>query len=248
MKAIIIDDEKRARGVLAHLLKDHCPEVQVVAEAENAKEGLSCIQTYKPELVFLDIQMPGESGIVMLRKLDKIDFNLIFVTSYDNYAIEALRMSALDYLLKPVNTSDLKTAVSKAAKKNVFTNSAGLLKIVNAYEESAPEKFISAHHSGAVYMVKLSEIEFMESQGNYSLIVTGKNKFTVTKTLAELEQATSENLSFLRIHKSFVINLDHMVSYEKYEPYTVTMKSGKEIGISRRKKTEVLGILKNRIG
>ncbi|MEW6470353.1 MAG: LytTR family DNA-binding domain-containing protein [Bacteroidota bacterium] len=247
MKAVIIDDEKGAREVLSILLQKHCPDVKVIGEAESSAQGLELLQFTRPDLLFIDIQMPEESGIAMLRKMGKFDFDVIFVTSYHEYAIEALRLHALDYLLKPVNVEDLRSAVERARQRrmNGLAYHTAIINIINTFEKEPGQMHIPAHQNGAVHLVKLNDIEYVLAQSNYIDLITDKNRFTVSKTLAEFEEMVKENASFIRIDKSCLLNVSRIALYYKSQPCIIQMKSGKEFEVSRRKRVAVLALLKS---
>ena len=247
MKAVIIDDERKSREILSILLAKHCPDVRIVGDADNAADGLELLQSEKPDVAFIDIQMPGESGIEMLKKIGIIDFDIVFVTGHNQFAIEALRLNALDYLLKPINIEELKSAVHKAKKRRDtgLSIKANILNVINSFEDVYEEKHITAHQGEAVHMVKLNDIEYVEAKSNYIDLIVGKNIYKVSKTLAEFEKLIQGVANFVRIDKSNLLNISKIEMYYKTEPCKIKIKSGREFEVSRRKKAEVLNILNN---
>lgn len=232
IKAVIIDDERLARNELKKLLADF-PEIEVVAEAANANEGREKIESMDPELIFLDIQMPGKTGFDMLAEMDKAP-NVIFTTAYDEYALKAFEVNALDYLLKPIEPKRLADALNK----------------FNAAEEKETEggepvnfnKSILGEHDQVFvkdgercWFVKLTDIRLFESVGNYAKVYFGPNKPLILKSLNALEERLDEKI-FFRANRKHIINLRLI---DKVEPYfngglLIELKGGEKIEVSRR--------------
>ena len=234
MKAIIIDDERLARTELRKLLQEF-PEIEIVDEASNAEEGIHKIENHNPDLVFLDIQMPGKTGFDMLSELDHAP-NVIFTTAYDEYALKAFEVNALDYLLKPVEPRRLADAVEKLRK----TNSAGPTER-NGHHPVQPTSILSEADQVFVkdgercWFVKLSEVRLFESVGNYAKVFFGSNKPLILKSLNALEERLDEKV-FFRANRKHIVNL-RMI--EKIEPYfngglLLELKGGEKIEVSRR--------------
>ena len=232
MKAIIIDDERLARNELKKMLTEF-PEVEVVAEAANADEGMEKIESFAPDLVFLDIQMPGKTGFDMLAELDKAP-NVIFTTAYDEFALKAFEVNALDYLLKPVETKRLADAIQK----------------YHSFEEREDQPSQPANYNRSVlnemdqvfvkdgercWFVKLTDIRLFESVGNYAKVYFGANKPLILKSLNALEERLDEKI-FFRANRKHIVNLRLI---EKIEPYfngglLLELKGGEKIEVSRR--------------
>ncbi|MFM2361393.1 MAG: hypothetical protein RLZZ316_295 [Bacteroidota bacterium] len=232
IKAIIIDDERLARNELKKLLMDF-PEIEVIAEAANANEGLEKIETINPDLVFLDIQMPGKTGFDMLAELDKAP-HVIFTTAYDEYALRAFEVNALDYLLKPVEPKRLADAVQKLQlqeeKEQIST---GVINVNRELLKEDDQVFVK--DGERCWFVKLSEIRLFESVGNYAKVFFGPNKPLILKSLNALEERLDEKL-FFRANRKHIVNL-RMI--EKIEPYfngglLLELKGGEKIEVSRR--------------
>ena len=247
INALIIDDEVSSRNVLKQLLLKFCPEITICGESDNADKAYLLIQEKKPQLVFLDIHMPSGNGFTLLRKFDKIDFEVVFVTSFDHFAIEAIKFNALDYLLKPVEVNDLKAAVSKAEQRILEKHSSAPL-IVNLLAnltDENKEKKIPLHTANSVRFVELNEILFFEADGNYTHIETQSGeKFISSKNLKEFESMLEGIKQFIRVNKSAIVNSTRIASYSKTEPYLLSISSDKEFEISRRKRIEVLDRLR----
>lgn len=234
MKAIIIDDERLARTELRKLLQDF-PEIEIVDEASNADEGIQKIESHNPELIFLDIQMPGKTGFDMLSELDHAP-QVIFTTAYDEYALKAFEVNALDYLLKPVEPRRLADAVEKLKR---VSYSSSPEKTNNQHNE--PTSILSENDQVFVkdgercWFVRLSEVRLFESVGNYAKVFFGNNKPLILKSLNALEERLDDKV-FFRANRKHIVNL-RMI--EKIEPYfngglLLDLKGGEKIEVSRR--------------
>jgi len=243
LKAIIVDDEPDSRSVLRKLLKQFCPEVRVCAEAGHPESAYEMAVRYQPHIVFLDIQMPGGNGFALLKRFIEVPFEVIFVTSYDQYALEAIRFSALDYLLKPIEYEYLQQSVKKVREK-WLRREPHQLQIVNFIahlEDGAVEKKVAVHNNDTVKLLPLAEITHLQGERNYTVLYTIKgDKFTSSKNLGEFEDMLRNYPQFLRIHKSYIANLNHVTGYSKGEPCILTIAELWDFEISRRKKQEVL--------
>jgi len=232
IRAIIIDDERLARNELRKLLIDF-PEIEVVAEGANANEGLEKIETINPDLVFLDIQMPGKTGFDMLAELDKAP-HVIFTTAYDEYALKAFEVNALDYLLKPVEPRRLADAIQKLhiqeEKEQTFNGDVAINR-----EMLHEDDQVFVKDGERCWFVKLSEIRLFESVGNYAKVFFGPNKPLILKSLNALEERLDEK-TFFRANRKHIVNLRLI---DKIEPYfngglLLEMKGGEKIEVSRR--------------
>jgi two-component system LytT family response regulator len=231
-KAIIIDDERLARNELKKLLQDY-PEVEVIAEAANANEGLQKVEELQPDLIFLDIQMPGKTGFDMLTELDKAP-HVIFTTAYDEYALRAFEVNALDYLLKPVEPKRLADALQKLEhaeeKESVISETPA---VNRGTLGEADQVFVK--DGERCWFVKLGDIRLFESVGNYAKVFFGPNKPLILKSLNALEERLDEKV-FFRANRKHIVNL-RMI--EKVEPYfngglLLEIKGGEKIEVSRR--------------
>ena len=228
LKVLLIDDERLARSELKRLLNDH-PDVEIIGEATNANEGLEKIESLNPDLVFLDIQMPGKSGFDMLVELEKAP-HVIFVTAFDEYALKAFEVNALDYLMKPVDPKRLSDALVKVrqedeAERLSYTNRGMLTENDQVFVKDGER----------CWFVKLSEVRLFESVGNYAKVFFGTNKPLILKSLNALEERLDEK-TFFRANRKHIINL-RMI--EKIEPYfngglLLDLIGGEKIEVSRR--------------
>jgi two-component system LytT family response regulator len=231
MKAIIIDDERLARAELRKLLQDY-PEVEVVDEAANAEEGLAKIESLQPDLIFLDIQMPGKTGFDMLSQLEKSP-QVIFTTAYDEFALKAFEVNALDYLLKPIEPKRLADAVQKLNATEIKDLRGETTGTNNSLLSENDQVFVK--DGERCWFVKLSEIRLFESVGNYAKVFFGVNKPLILKSLNALEERLDEK-TFFRANRKHIVNL-RMI--EKIEPYfngglLLELKGGEKIEVSRR--------------
>ncbi len=239
MKVIIIDDEPNAREKLTYLIALFCPELQIEAVCKNAMEGIEAIKRVDPELVFLDIDMPMMNGFDMLRALGKVNFEVIFTTAYDQYAIKAIKYSALDYLLKPIDGEQLTDAMEKVNQKRSTLPRIQSLIENTKYPENSFKQLTIPTMEGFLF-VKPDEIIRMEADGRYTMIfLENKEKILASKNLGEFEEIISE-AHFLRIHHSHIVNLSHIRKYIRGDGGKVVMSDQSVIDVSRRKKDEVL--------
>ena len=231
MRAIIIDDERLARTELRKLLQDY-PEVEVVDEAANADEGINKIDTLQPDLVFLDIQMPGKTGFDMLAELERAP-HVIFTTAYDEYALKAFEVNALDYLLKPIEPKRLADAMQKLHVAETKENHVVPENFNQSILTEADQVFVK--DGERCWFVKLSDIRLFESVGNYAKVFFASNKPLILKSLNALEERLDQK-TFFRANRKHIVNL-RMI--EKIEPYfngglLLELKGGEKIEVSRR--------------
>lgn len=247
IRALIVDDEPHSREVLKKLITIYCPEIIIAGEADSVETALLHIAGELPDLVFLDVQMPAASGFELLKKFDPVPFDVIFVTCFDEYAINAIKFSALDYLLKPVEIELLKSAAEKARRNHDERTRNNMLvaNLLQSVDPGIAEKKIAVHDKDLVRLIRVSDIVYIEGAVNYSTIHTiGGNKFTLPKTLKEFEDYSTFTDQFVRIHKSVIINTHHVEHYSKGSPFIIQMTNGSCFEASRRKKAEVLERLK----
>jgi two-component system, LytTR family, response regulator len=243
LKAIIIDDERSSRNALRQKLGNHCPEINIIAECENGEEGIKSIEEKKPDIIFLDVEMPRMNGFTMLQQLQQrnpmaIGFEIIFTTAYDHYAIKAIKYSALDYLVKPVEVADLKLAVEKAAAKRKNSNSNPALEMLlqNLMNKEKEQHHIAIPCMDGLQFVETGNIIYLEAESNYSIFhLAGNKKITVAKTLKDFEELLPSSI-FFRIHHSYIININCIEKYSKGEGGQVLMKNGVTLDVARRKK------------
>jgi len=242
MRAVIVDDEPDARDALRLALERYCPEIEIIASSENPEDGLEQIKKQKPDLLFLDVDMPGMSGFDVLNQLTESNMNVIFVTAHDKYAIKAIRFSALDYLLKPVDAEDLQRAVKRAVEKRNHGENKIKVKSFLDNVRSQQERLgkLSVPTMEGLLFLDIHEIVYCKADDNYTeIILNNKEKIVVSKTLKDVEEML-EGYSFFRIHQSYLINLKFMQRYVKGDGGYVVMKDGASLDVSRRKKEEFL--------
>ncbi len=239
--AMIIDDEAKGRLALREKILAYCPLVQVQAEASNGHEALLLIQQHKPQLIFLDIEMPRMNGFEMLNELSEKNFHIIFTTAYDQYAIKAIKYAAFDYLLKPIDIEELKAAVSKidAAESNQTKNQVELLQQNLQHPKKQLNKLAIATLDGLQFY-DINDIVHLEANSNYTIIYfTNKTKVTASRTLKEFEELLPADI-FFRTHHSYLINLNYIKRYIKGDGGQIEMQNGTYVDVSRRKKEEFL--------
>jgi len=242
MKAVIIDDEQHGITTLTWSLQQYCKEVEVIGFAHNGEDGYNLIQQMVPDLVFLDIEMPILSGIDMLIKFNDIPFKVIFTTAYDKYAIKAIKLNALDFLLKPIDKDELIFAIAKAQKEMNVVSKVQLQNLHDIHKTKVVDK-IALSLSNGLHFINISEIIRVEADGNYSKFhLLDNRKLLLSKTLGDAEEILSEDPNFYRIHKSHLINLKHVTRYIRGEGGEIVMSDGASIAISRSKKEEFLDL------
>lgn len=242
LSAIIIDDETSSRNALRKKISNHCPGVTIIAECENGEEGIENIETKKPDIIFLDVEMPRINGFTMLQQLKNKNFEVIFVTAYDHYAIKAIRFSALDYLIKPVEIDDLKNAVSRAIeKRNVVKSNAQIeLLLENIAHEKVKFRRIAIPTTQGLQFIKIDDIIYLEASVNYTKFHLCNNiQYIVSKTLKDFEDILPFDV-FIRIHNSYIISKNYVEKYIRGEGGQVVLSNGSVLDISKRKKAEFL--------
>jgi two-component system LytT family response regulator len=237
---IIVDDEPYCCEMLSLLLEKHCPEVNVVGTCATGMQAIDEIQKRKPKLVFLDIEMPDMSGFDVLQKLPEINFQIIFATSYDQYAIKAIKFSALDYLLKPIDEEELKEAVKRTIQNLLPSLSQQLEILLQKIRPTLVNSKIALPTTEGLQMVPMDTIISCSSDSNYTIFsLKGKQKIVVSRTLKEIEELLDE-YSFIRVHHSYLVNLDEVKKYIRGEGGYLLMSDGSSIDVSRSKKEFLL--------
>jgi two-component system LytT family response regulator len=248
IRAIVVDDEPYASAALQTLLKKHCPEVVVEAACNSALEAEHVITDLKPQLVFLDIEMPHRNGFELLEHFMPAGFQVIFTTSYDQYAIKAIRFSALDYLLKPIDPQELKAAIAKVSKRNpneLLTQQLQLL-MQTIREPAATGNRIALPTLEGLQMVTTDTILYCIASSNYTtFVMKDKKKLVISRTLKEIEEMLEDH-GFLRIHHSHLVNINAIEKYIRGEGGTVLMNDGTELDVSRSRKETLLKTLQLR--
>jgi two-component system, LytTR family, response regulator len=241
LKAIIIDDEPDCVKLLSLQLKMYCPNVAVVAECTDSENALIQVKELNPDIVFLDIEMPVMNGFQLLEKLGHIHFSLVFVTAYDQFAVKAFRFSALDYLLKPIDGKDLKAAVQKAEQRHwPEKQQLSLLKQhLHNNEKNLPDKIALPYQNGVTF-TEIKNIIYCESENNYSrFCTTDGNQHMVAKTLGDIQEVLEER-NFLRVHRQYLVNLDHIKKYVRGEGNYLILTNGSNIPVARNQKERLI--------
>jgi len=245
IRAIIVDDEEGARESLADILNKYVPEVNVVAKAYSIASAYTKIEKHQPDMVFLDIEMHFGTGFDLLEKLDAIHFDIVFVTAYDQYAIKAIKFSALDYLLKPVDIDDVKAVVKKHLEKTQSISRENHEVLKGNLDKSNPNKRLAISDNSGMTFVNLEEIVYCESDGNYTVIhIKDKPKLVASKTLGEYEKLLAED-GFFRMHRSYLVNLEHVDRIDRSGNGKAVLSTSESLDISRRKKAAFLSMFEN---
>jgi two-component system, LytTR family, response regulator len=242
LRAILIDDEANSLSALQQKLIEHCPQVEIIGTYTKPAECIQAVNTLKPDIVFLDIEMPGINGFKLLQEVSYKNFEPVFVTAYDHYAIKAIRFSALDYLIKPVDIDELKWSVERAAQKKNNSSSNERLDLLLDHLSNPKKDFkrIVIPSQDSLRFIRVDEIVYLEANINYTHIFMSDNhKYVVSRTIKEFEDLLPDS-TFIRIHNSYIINKDYLEKYERGEGGQVIMSNGVRLDVSKRKKADFL--------
>lgn len=245
IRAIIIEDEPNSRETLTLMLNRHKSDVEIIATCSNPTDGIDSIAQHQPDLVFLDIQMPKMNGFEMLKKISHINFEVIFTTAYDQYAINAIRTSALDYLLKPVDDEDLTAAIEKCKERMIEKKTKYQFENLfnNLSNKNPLDKTIALSATDGISFVKMSDILRVEANGRYAKFhLLNKETIVVSKTLGDFEEILTSN-HFFRIHDSSIINLNHVKKYIRGDGGIVVLSDNTELDVARRRKEEFIKLI-----
>ena len=237
IKAILVDDEESARDVLENLLLRFCPEIELLDKCNNVLQAVESIKLNKPNLVFLDIEMPNYAGYEIIDFFTEIDFDIIFVTAYDQYAIKAFEVSAIDYLLKPIEIDRLKESVARV--KGKFNRQQNKERVEHLKETLHSESIQSVlvSKNGNQYVINLEDIIAIEAQESYSCIYTKDERYIMSKNLKHFERLLSDQKSFIRSHKSWIVNINYLKFYSKNE-LSIQLETDILAKLSKYKKAE----------
>ncbi|WP_298901472.1 LytTR family DNA-binding domain-containing protein [uncultured Psychroserpens sp.] len=240
IKAVIVDDEPKAIQGLSWELTNFSEDIEIIETFSNPEEAIGYLNNNTPDCLFLDIQMPTMDGFQFLEKLSNKDFAVVITTAYDEYAIKALKHEAIDYLLKPIDSDDLEDTIQKIKKFNSrLVNSSKIEDVLLSFNERFDKKKITINTDGKLIFLDIDDILYVESDGNYSTIVTTKQQnIVITKKLKEVNAILPDHY-FFRIHNSFIINLNKIKEFIKNEGYVV-MESNHKIPVARQRKSDFL--------
>lgn len=249
IRTVIIEDEKKSTEVLTRLLQKNCPDIIVLGKAETVKQAINLISELKPELLFLDILLPDGNGFDVLERITNPRFDVIFITASDQFAVKAIKYSAMDYLLKPIDSEELINAVRKVVYKNKFRvlganekNLRTLLENVRQNENQYSKITLPAGHTYEIVLIK--DIIRCEANDNYTFVfLTEGRKFLVSGTLKHYEDLLPEK-DFIRVHHSHLINMNHLARFLKEDGGYAVMSDGSKVEVSRRKREHFLGKFK----
>lgn len=245
IRALIVDDEYKARDLLKYYIETHVPQISELRQAESVEEAIGILTDYKPDVVFLDIEMPHRNGFDFLKSLPKIEFDVIFTTAYNQYAIQAIRFSALDYLLKPVDPGELKAAIARyfenrresPANSDLYRNL-----VDNMGVRDVRDLRIAVPSSEGVQFFMIDDILCLHAEGSYTeIVLKGRKPFVASKILKHFEDML-ESAQFIRTHKSHLVNQTHIKGMTADRDHVV-LSDGSRVEISRRKKEEVMQLL-----
>jgi two-component system LytT family response regulator len=242
IKAVLIDDERHCIDTLSIIIGKHCPEIKIIATFQSAADAIAAVHDIKPDVLFLDVEMPSMNGFEMLERIGPVSFAIIFTTGYDQYAIKAIRFSALDYLLKPVDPNELEAAVRKVVLQKSRPNPEQIHMLMTRYamRDKSFNK-IAIPTSDGYELLPVDQVLFCEADNNYSHIhLKNKHKVTACRTLKEMEEQLSEFPSFMRVHHSYIVNLTEVVKYLKGEGGYLVMSDGTTVNVSRSRKDALL--------
>lgn len=247
IKTILVDDEPRGLSSLHKLLQLNCPEAEVIGYAGNADEAKEKIEALKPQLLFLDIAMPEKNGFDLLKSLREINFEIIFVTAHENYMMQAFHFSAVDYLLKPIEDDLLAEAVKRAGKRIEDKNGGQQLEtfLHNLHHKGGSQKLkLCIPSLKGFLVVEIQDIIYCEASSNYTNFhFTNRSSICASKPIHEYEELLADS-NFVRIHKSFVVNLEHVKEYIRGEGGSVVLSNNNEVEVSRRKKDMLMTRMK----
>lgn len=255
LRAIVVDDEDLARKNLIMMLETYCPEIDVIGEAANKEDAKSIIESSKPDVIFLDIRMPsGSEGFELLESLDDRNFLVVFVTAFKDYAIKAFQTNAAHYILKPIDDEELRVAVDKLiATKETFSDHpenyetyfSSLQNLADRLLKNKISNRIAISHTKGVKIIEDDDINYLEASGNCTMIYfTDGTRYLDTRTLKVYEGILNEN-KFYRIHKSYIINMNHIKEYISEDGYIIELKNGKQLPVARNRVSAFLKTIKN---
>lgn len=246
INAIIIDDSPQARKLLRLMLVELASNIVILYEAENGEEGMKAIKKMNPDLIFLDIEMPGKSGVQLAEEIvqEQIELDIVFTTAYNDFAIKAFRLSAIDYLLKPLQEKQLLEAIERVSeRKNMKEARVRFDSLIKNFDTGSSQNIAIPVHGGYEY-ISVKDIEYIEADGSYvHLFTLDKKQKTISKNLKYFEQVLEHFLNFVRVHRSFIVNIDYVASYSRSGRGTILMKNNRSIDLARDRREYFLSKL-----
>lgn len=242
IRCVLIDDENNSLEMMEWLIKTYCPQVSIVAMCNSSEKGIEAIKKFKPDVVFLDIEMPHMNGFDMLEQFDKLFFDVVFCTAYDQFAIKAFKYSALNYLLKPVDPADLQETIRRLEEKKSSPSKEQIEMLLQNIRGNAkpPVQRIALTTNDGMIFVSTQDILYCEAESNYtSVVLKGGKRILVSKVLKDIDETLSGN-DFYRIHNSFLININHIKKYVRGDGGYVIMENDVTISISRSRRQEFM--------
>lgn len=246
IRALVIDNEEEIRESVVDLVKAFCPDISALSTASSVSSGIEKIKLFKPDLVFLDVELGDGTGMNVLSHFEEIPFDVIFITAHNKYAVDAFRLSAIDFLLKPINPTELVIAVQKALEKKEQNTIFRQLKILNENYKSAlsAEQKIVLKDSDSIYFIKTKDIIRCESEGSYTTFyLVNKEKILISKTIKEYDELLTP-YGFLRTHQSHLVNTLHIKRFDRNDGGVLILENNYSVPVSQRKKESILEYLK----
>jgi len=242
IKTILLDDESDAIKLLQLQIDKNCPNVEIIGTFTNPKLAIQSIKKTSPDLLLIDVEMPNLNGFDVLEKLMPIDFSIIFVTAFNQYAIRAFKYNAIDYLVKPIDISELQNAIEKASQRTRISEME--LKLLKQHRLEKTIDKIAVSTQNGIHFIDLKDIIMAESKNNYSVLtLSNKSSFTISKTLKELQEILEES-HFLRIHRQYIINLNELLHFNKTD-CLLTLKNNINVPVARNKKDTLIEMYRN---
>lgn len=236
MKVLIVDDEPKARSILKNIITDYCKGIEVIDEAASVNEAVKIINKQKPDIVFLDIEMPNENGFALFDYFDVPPFETIFCTAYSEYALQAFEVSAIDYILKPISISKVQAAVEKAIKtrgQNKIIEQVSVLKENLSVQQLQK---IGLPLSDGLQFIKIEDLLYFEADGSYTHVITTKGNYLISKKIKEFDELLQNDNRFYRVHRSYLVNILKISKYSKKDGATLVFENNKVIPVAREKK------------
>lgn len=245
MRVVIIDDEVLARNTMKNILHRNHPDLEIVGEADAVSEAVKVILEQNPDLVFLDIDLKDGSGFDVLNALDEIKFKTIFATAHHEYAIKAIKFSALDYILKPVSEIEVRAAIERVKIQGLTENQNTQFEVLKNNYQNSTDKKIVLKTSESIHLVRVQDVIRCEADNNYTtFFINGNRKIVVSKGLKEYEELLT-TFAFLRVHQSHLINVKEIKRFDKKDGGFVVLSDGSEIPVSQRKKQKLLDVFES---